>query len=315
MPSPRHAKTTVRLFVAGSANVDLTFRVPAMPRPGVTEVCPYALGFGGKGANQAVQAARLGATVAFLGKVGDDPFGPAIVDGMSKEGIDIMYLTTARGLLTGTAVILVDPSGQNSIVTHGGPNVALTAADVRKAEELIAKSDAVLVTLEVPAEPLAEVLRIAKKHGVRTILNPAPPVDFPRSLLAEVDLCLPNESELAALTGMTVKSLAEVKRAAESLRKLGPRSIIVTRGEAGALVLDDEGSSAIPGCAVKAVDSSGAGDSFSAALTVGLAEAKSLREAAQWANQVAAISVTRAGTQTSFPSRNEVGRPDKRGKS
>ena len=295
-----------RLFFAGSANVDLTFRVPSMPRPGVTEVCPYALGFGGKGANQAVQARRLGAAVSFLGKVGDDPFGPAIFEALRKEGIGIEYITTANGCLTGTAVILVDPSGQNSIVTHGGPNVKLTRADARRAECEIATADAVMVTLEVPEKPLAEILRIARRQRIRTILNPAPPVDFPHVLLKQVDLCLPNESELAAITGLRVRTFAEVELAAAALRAMGPREIIVTRGKQGALVLDDAGAEAIPGILVKAIDTSGAGDSVSAAVAVALAEGKSLRDAAHWANRVAAISVTRAGTQSSFPSRGEL---------
>lgn len=295
-----------RLFIAGSANVDLTFRVPSMPRPGVTEVCPYALGFGGKGANQAVQARRLGAAVSFLGKVGDDPFGPAIVEGLRKEGIGIEHVTTADGCLTGTAVILVTPSGQNSIVTHGGPNVKLTRADARRAEREIANADAVLVTLEVPEKPLAEILRIARRHGIRTILNPAPPVDFPHALLKQVDLCLPNESELAGITGLRVGTFAEVELAAAAIRAMGPREIIVTRGKKGALVLDNAGTEAIPGIGVKAIDTSGAGDSFSAAVAVALAEGLSLRESARWANQVAAISVTRTGTQSSFPCRGEM---------
>src|SRR4051794_23880871 len=136
-----------RITVIGSANVDLTFRVPGMPRPGVTEVCQeYQLGFGGKGANQAVQAARLGAAVTFIGKVGDDPFGPATVEQLNKEGIATEHVTTAVGRLTGTAVILVDPTGQNSIITHAGPNVDLTTEDVRRAAPAIRSSDILLAT-------------------------------------------------------------------------------------------------------------------------------------------------------------------------
>ena len=296
----------VRIFIAGSANVDLTFRVPAMPRPGVTEVCPYALGFGGKGANQAVQAARLGATVSFLGKVGDDLFGPAIVESLRAEGIATKHVKTAAGNLTGTAVILVDPSGQNSIITHGGPNGTMNRVDARRAEREIAAADVLLVTLEVPEEPLEELLRIARRRRIRTILNPAPPVRFPQALLKLVDICLPNESELAALTDMNIRSLAEVKRAAEALQRLGPKEIVVTRGALGAVVLDKQGMEPIPGRPMKAVDTSGAGDSFSAAVAVALAEGKSLRDAARWANQVAALSVTLPGTQSSFPHRRQV---------
>ena len=151
----------MRLFVLGSANIDLTFRVSGMPRPGVTEVCPYMLGFGGKGANQAVQAARLGANVAFCGKVGDDPFGPAIIDQLKKEGIVTDFVTTATGLPTGTAVILVDATGQNSIITHAGPNVVLAADDVNRAIAAIQSADVFLATLEVNAEPLFAAFRAA----------------------------------------------------------------------------------------------------------------------------------------------------------
>jgi ribokinase len=291
----------VRLTVIGSANVDLTFRLPGSVRAGVTEVCrEYQLGFGGKGANQAVQAARLGADVTFIGKIGEDPFGPATIEQLRKEGVATQHVTTAAGKLTGTAVILIEPSGQNSIVTHAGPNVALTIEDVRMAAKEIAASDILLATLETPAEPLAEALSIARAARVRTILNPAPPVNFPHELLRLVDICLPNESELAALVG----NYDDVQIAAEALRAKGPKTVIVTLGERGAYVLDT--NELIPGRNVTAVDTSGAGDSFTAAFAVALAEGKPQREAAAWANEVAAISVTRHGTQTSFPRRSEV---------
>ncbi len=293
----------MRLFVLGGANIDLTFRVPGMPRPGVTEICPYQLGFGGKGANQAVQAARLGASVGFCGKVGDDPFGPAIVNQLKKEGIATEHVTTARGLLTGTAVILVEPTGQNSIVTHAGPNLALTADDVRRALPAIQSADVFLATLEVHAEPLFAAFRAAREAGVRTILNPAPPVDFPHELLELVDICLPNESELVALAGLPIEQLPQ---AVESLRRKGPKAVVVTLGERGAFVVDEQGTEMIPSRPVQAVDTSGAGDSFAASLAVALGEGRSLGEAARWANQVAALSVTRAGTQMSFPTRAEI---------
>lgn len=296
----------MRLFVLGSANIDLTFRTLCMPRAGVTEVCPYQLGFGGKGANQAVQAARLGASVTFCGKVGDDPFGPAIVQQLRNEGVAVEYVTTAAGLLTGTAVILVEPSGQNSIITHAGPNVRLTAEDISRALPAIQTADILLATLEAPAEPALAAFEAARSARVRTILNPAPPVDFPHELLRLVDFCLPNESELTALTGMGGHSNEDVLRAAEALRKKGPRTVLVTLGERGVFVLDDEGADWIAGRAVKAVDTSGAGDSFAAGFAVALGEGKSVREAARFGNSVAALSVTRPGTQSSFPTRAEI---------
>jgi ribokinase len=297
----------MRLTVIGSANVDLTFRVPGIIRPGVTEVCrEYFLGFGGKGANQAVQAARLGADVTFIGKVGDDPFGPATLEQMRQHGITTQFLTAAPGRLTGTAVILVDPSGQNSIITHAGPNVELTAQNVRLAAEAIATSDILLATLETPAEPAFEAFQTARRSGVCTMLNPAPPVDFPEELLSLVDIVLPNESELVALTGMPAGTLEEIRASAEVLRRKGPKRIIVTLGQRGAFLLDDDGEQLIAGVSVKAVDTSGAGDSFAAALAVAVGEGRSLRDAARWANAVAALSVTRIGTQSSFPRRGEV---------
>lgn len=290
-----------RITVIGSANVDLTFRVPGMPRPGVTEVCrEYQLGFGGKGANQAVQAARLGAAATFVGKVGDDPFGPAAVEQLKQEGIATEFITAASGRLTGTAVILVDPSGQNSIITHAGPNVDLTVDDVRRAAPAIRASDVLLATLETPAAPLAEALTMARAAGVRTILNPAPPVDFPHELLRLVDICLPNESELAALVG----EQGDVAAAAAALRAKGPKTIVVTLGARGAYLLGDTGEMS-EGFRVAAVDTSGAGDSFAAALAVALAEGRPLRKAVRWANRVAAVSVMRRGTQTSFPRRSD----------
>jgi ribokinase len=297
----------MRLTVIGSANVDLTFRIPQTPRPGVTEVCrEYFLGFGGKGANQAVQAARLGARVAFIGKVGEDPFGPATVEQLRREGIETAHVTTATGRLTGTAVILLDPSGQNTIITHAGPNVALTATDVERASEIIASSDILLMTLEVPAEPAFTALRIARNAGVRTILNPAPPVDFPHEMLKLVDIALPNESELVALTGLRAGSLQELRASANALRQKGPGAVVVTLGERGAYLLDGQLEELIPAHQVKAVDTSGAGDAFSAGFAVALGEGASLGEAARHGNSVAALSVTRVGTQSSFPRRDEL---------
>jgi ribokinase len=297
----------MRLFVLGCANIDLTFRVPGMPRRGVTEVCPYQLGFGGKGANQAVQAARLGASVWFCGKVGDDPFGPAIVEQLRREGIATEFVTTAPGLLTGTAVILVEPSGQNSIVTHAGPNVRLAVEDVERAIDAIQEADVFLSTLEVMAEPAFAAFRAARAAGVRTILNPAPPVDFPHELLQLVDICLPNESELVALTGEKTDTLEDLRAAAEALRRKGPKIVIVTLGERGVFVLDDAIAELIPAMLVQSVDTSGAGDSFAAAFAVALGEGKALGDAVRFANAVAARSVTRPGTQASFPTRGEVG--------
>jgi ribokinase len=183
--------------------------------------------------------------------------------------------------------------------------VALGIEDVRRASAAIAAADILLATLEVPGEPLLEAFRLAGSAGVRTVLNPAPPVFFPRELLGLVDVCVPNESELVVLTGGSIDSLGSVQKEAKELRLAGPHAVVVTLAERGCLVLDEAGSEHIPGAAVTAVDTSGAGDAFTAALGVALAEGLSLREAARWANAVAALSVTRPGTQSSFPTRVE----------
>lgn len=291
----------MRLFVLGSANIDLTFRVPRMPVPGVTEVCPYQLGFGGKGANQAVQAARLGAQVTFCGKVGDDAFGPAIIEQLTREGVATEHVSVAPGMLTGTAVILVEPSGTNSIVTHGGPNIALSIEDIERSRPSIERAEIFLATLETPAGPLSRALSIARAAGIRTILNPAPPVNFPHELLELVDICLPNQSELNALVDDE-----NVEVAADLLRRRGPHTVIVTMGDQGSVIIDDDGLEVIRATPVAAIDTSGAGDSFAAALAVSLGEGNDMRTAARFANRVAAISVTRAGTQSSFPKRDQL---------
>ena len=298
----------MRLLVIGSANIDLTFYTPGTPKAGVTEICAkYLLGFGGKGANQAVQAARLNADVTFIGKVGNDLFGPAIVEQLRCEGINTTHVTASKDLPTGTAVILVDPTGQNSIITHAGPNIDLTASEIHAAASTLTSCDVLLATLEVPAAALFEAFSSARAHGIRTILNPAPAADFPADLLKLVDICVPNEAELLALVG----ECANVQKAAELLRERGPSAVIVTLGDKGYFFCDELGSEQVACNLVQVVDSSGAGDAFCAGLAVAIGEGVSLREAARWANAIAALSVTRRGTQAAFAKRAEIDRVSK----
>jgi ribokinase len=295
------------IFITGSANIDLTFRMDGMPKLGVTEVCShYQMGFGGKGANQAVSAARLGANVTFLAKVGADAFGPAIQEQLRKEGIRTDHVTIAPDLPTGTAVILVNRSGENSIITHAGPNVTVTAADVLKARADVEAAKVVLATLETPGPALLELFRRARLAGIATILNPAPPVRFPLELLKLVDICIPNESELHELTGIGTHSLEAVAQGIEVLESKGPKTIVVTLGERGVMVKQAGTIRHIPAISVKAIDTSGAGDSFCGSFAVYWAEGMPLIPAIEKANRTAAISVTRPGTQTSFPLRHEI---------
>jgi ribokinase len=298
-----------RLVVVGSINLDLTFRTPHLPRPGETVLGrPLLQGHGGKGANQAVMAAKLGGRVTMVGRVGADAFGAAALANLRDHGIESAFVVTDPGRPTGVAAIIVDDAGQNCIVVAPGANAAVSAEDVGVAAAAIRTAAWVLAQLETPTEATLAAFELARSVSVATLLNPAPAAELPDELLSLCDLCVPNETELARLTGLPVGTLEEVERAAEELRRRGPRAVVVTRGEHGALIVDGSGSAAVPAPAVRAIDASGAGDAFIGALAVALAEGRPLREAAVWACAAAAISATRPGTQASFPGRAEVDR-------
>lgn len=297
----------MQICVVGSSNVDLTFRVKRLPHPGET-VGQGALhsGFGGKGANQAVMAARLGARVRFVTRVGKDHFGEAILASYRSEGIDTDFVFVDEQRPTGMAAILVDDEAQNCIIVVPGANQALTPADVWRSANAIRAADVVLTQLEVPVETCVEAFRIAKQAGVRTLLNPAPVFAVPEELLCLTDICIPNETELQTLNGRQTCGLAQVEAAARALLRRGPRSVIVTLGERGALFVDGQTAEHIAAIRVTACDPTGAGDAFIGSLAVFLSEGQSLRDAARAANAAAALSVTRCGAQAAFPARAEV---------
>jgi ribokinase len=295
------------ITIVGSANIDLTFRAQRLPRPGETVFGSHFFqGFGGKGANQAVAAARLGGRVAFVGKVGKDDFGRATREQLAAEGIDITHLGTDPDRPTGTAAILVDDAGENAIVGVPGANLGLGPEDVQAAADLLRSSRIVLGPCETRIETLTEAFRIANAGGAMCLLNPAPARDLPEELLSLIDVCIPNESELRQLTGRPTESLEDVAAAAQTLAAVGRSRVIVTLGPRGALVLDAAGCDHIPGVPVAAVDTTGAGDAFCGALAVYLADGESIIDAARKANEVAARSVMRPGTQASFPRRQEL---------
>jgi ribokinase len=295
-----------RLCVVGSANIDLTFRTPRLPKAGETlSGQSFQQGFGGKGANQAVMAARLGARVSLVAKVGNDPFGEQTLSHYRRLGIDTTYIGFDDQRSSGVAAIVVDDEARNCILAVYGANQGLTAADVRKAAPVIETSDAVICQLEVPIEASLEAFRIARKAGVRTILNPAPAAALPDELLQLTELCVPNEPEIELLTGKSAHSLDQVAAAAGVLRERGPRVVIVTLGDRGVFVNAD-GTLHQPAPHVRALDSSGAGDAFIGALAAFLEEGQSLRKAVYQAVAAASLSVTRPGTQGSFPTRVEV---------
>jgi ribokinase len=296
-----------RICVVGSANVDLTFRTPRLPRAGET-LAGYSLhvGMGGKGANQAVAAARLGAEVAFVARVGNDAFGSEAVRQYQAEGIDASFVRRDASGPTGTAAIVVDDAAENCILIVSGANAKLSPADVREAASAIERADAVLCQLETTLEASLEAFRLARAAGKRTILTPAPVVPLPDELLRHCDICIPNRTEIESLVGHTVRSQDEALTAAKALMARGVQTVVVTMGDGGAFLIDDDKALHIPAIGIEAVDTTGAGDAFAAGLATFLTEGSTLKDAARRASVVAALTVTRVGAQAAFPYRTEV---------
>ncbi|HIC90073.1 MAG TPA: ribokinase, partial [Anaerolineae bacterium] len=290
------------------SNIDLVSKVPRLPKMGETLIGHlFHMGYGGKGANQAVMAAKLGAAVTMITKVGRDVFGEGTVKNYQEQGIDTTWVMFDETRFSGVATILVDDSGRNMLVVVPGANMGLSPRDIQAARKVILEAEVLVCQLEVPVETTMEAFRIAREGGVMTILNPAPAGPIPNELLQLSDICAPNETETETLTGMTVGTLEEVEKAAQALLTRGPRSVIITLGERGALLVDHENGTVFePAIEVDAVDTTGAGDAFIGSLAYFLAEGRSLREAVRRANAAAAISVTKIGTQVSFPTRDEI---------
>jgi ribokinase len=296
-----------RIVVVGSTNIDLTFPVPRLPRSGETLAgLGLHTGFGGKGANQAVMAARLGAAVHVISAVGGDDFGRQAIASYRVQNVDTTFVRVHESNPTGTAAILVDQEARNCIVVVAGANATVTRADVLAARDVIESADVLLTQLETPLDAAQQAFLLARAAGVRTVLNPAPAAPLPDDLLALADLCIPNESELETLVGRPVWSLEEAEVAGQALRKRGASEIIVTLGARGALIITSAGATHCPPVAVKAIDPTAAGDAFIGSLAVFLARGESLARAARTATAVAAMTVTRPGAQSSFPSRAEV---------
>jgi ribokinase len=299
--------TQPKICVVGSTNIDLISKVPRLPRLGETMVGhSFHLGYGGKGANQAVMAAKLGAQVAMVNKVGRDVFGEGTLKNFREQGIDTTYVWFDDTRFSGVAPIFVDDNAQNFIVIVPGANFGLSPEDVHRAEPAILAADILICQLEISMETTLEAFRVAKRGNVRTILNPAPAASIPDELLQLADICAPNETETELLTGMPVSTLAEAEAAARALLSRGPGIVILTLGERGAMLVDKDSVENIPAVKVAAVDPTGAGDAFVGSLAVFMGEGLPLRDAIRRANAVAALSVTQIGTQVSFPKRADA---------
>ena len=303
-----------RIVVVGSSNTDFIIRLGRLPKPGETLLGGEFLNAaGGKGANQAVAAARAGGAVSFVARVGRDSLGDQAVANLVEDGIDISRVVRDPRAASGAALIFVARNGENSIAVASGANNKLTPADVRRARALIARAKVVLMQLETPLVTVQAAARLGAAAGALVILNPAPARELPGSLLRLVSILTPNETEAQRLTGIAIKDVASAIRATQKLRKRGVGTVVLTLGKAGALVADDLGTDLIAGFKVKAVDTTAAGDTFNGALAVALAEGQSLRQAVRLANAAAAISVTRMGAQPSAPDRKSIERLLRRG--
>ena len=297
MPRPRIA-------VIGSANVDLTTFADRFPKPGETIFGQkFDLGFGGKGANQAVAARLCGADVFMVARVGSDLFGPATIENFKKLGIDATQVKQVEGLSSGVAPIFVEPNGQNRILVVKGANDALKPADVDAAAETLKTCQCIVLQLEVPLETVYYAVGFARKKGIRCILNPAPAAALDMSALAGLDYFIPNESEAETITGMPVRNANDASQCASVLLSQGIRRVIITLGANGSFLAGDNVSEHVPPFAVNSLDSTGAGDAFIGSFAVFLAEGLSELEAVRRANLYAALSTTGVGTQKSFYSR------------
>ncbi len=298
-----------RVCVIGSANLDFTMALPRLPRPGETVTGGTLLiNRGGKGANQAVAARRLGAEVRMIGCVGEDGGGAEIREGLAQLGIAVDGLMTAPGAATGTALILVDPAGENEIGVAPGANHRLTVDMVRAHEGSVAWAQVLLCQLEIPLPVVRWALEVAKRHGVTTILNPAPIQPLGDDLLALADVLTPNELEAGTLSGIEASDLDSAREAAGRLLGCGARRVVITLGGQGALACDGQSALHFPAFQVTAVDTTAAGDAFNGALAVGLAAGGSLEQAIPLAGAAAALTCTKRGAQDSLPDRAEVER-------
>ena len=295
------------IVVVGGANYDYLGRGAQLPRPGETR--PGDLvdeAPGGKGANQAVAAARLGARVAFIGRLGMDERGARLLESFQREGVDTAAVVRDNEAPTGVALIMVGKGGQKQILSIGGANLRLTSADVTAAAAVIRGAKVLLVQLEVPLEAVVTAAHIAREAGVKVLLDPAPAIDLPDALLRLVDWIKPNSNEAQILTGVVVQDPASARAAATQLKQRGAGSVAVTAGSEGTLAVWPGGERLLKRLPVKSIDATGAGDAFAGALGVALAEGQPFVEACAFANAAAALATTIVGAQAAMPSRDAV---------
>jgi ribokinase len=295
------------ILVVGSSNTDMVISSPHLPAPGETIIgSSFFMNPGGKGANQAVAAARLDGHVTFICKTGNDIFGKQATAIFENEGLDISYLLEDADNPSGVALITVDDKGENTIVVASGSNATLTRADVEPCKNVIENAAIVLMQLEIPLDTVQYVAEVARTKNVNVILNPAPACDLPDQLLKNISIITPNEKEAEMLTGVRVTGIETAKEAALALAAKGIGTVIITLGPRGALLYDGKTFEHVKSVEVKAVDTTAAGDIFNGALAVALNEGKEVKDATAFACRAAALSVTRKGAQSSAPYKKEL---------
>lgn len=295
-----------KILVIGSSNTDMTAKTETLPLPGQTLIGgDFTTGPGGKGANQAVAAARLGGDVALVCKVGNDSFGDEALKHYAEEGLDTSLILRSDKP-SGVALINVDAKGENCIVVAPGANMDFTDADIDGTADAIREAGILLMQLEIPIPAVLKAARIAHEAGTLVVLNPAPYAPLPEEIFEYVDLFIPNETELSAYAGIEVNDVESAKRAAGIMVEKGVKKLIITLGSKGSLITDGLTDEAVSPVKVDAVDTTAAGDTYCGALCVGLASGMALAEAAALASRASAISVTRMGAQNSMPRREEV---------
>lgn len=297
-----------KICVVGACNIDLISYVPRLPVTGETlHGSRFRMGFGGKGANQAVMAARLGGEVTMVSKLGRDTFGESTLENFRDQNVDTRHVHLTDEAFSGVAPIAVDAEGRNAIIIVTGANDHLTTAEIDEARPAIAAAKVLVCQLEIPSDISLHAMRIAHEEGVRAVFNPAPAQpDLPRELYCLCDVFCPNESETEILTGMPVGTVEEAERAARIMMDRGASTVVLTLGERGSLIVTADGCEHVPVEPVNAVDTTGAGDAFVGSLAYFLALGKPLEDAVRRANTIAAFSVTAPGTQTSFPQAEDL---------
>lgn len=295
------------IVVVGSSNTDMVVKLSSLPSPGETVLGgDFVVAAGGKGANQAVAAARLGASVGFVARIGRDMFGDQALENFRQEGIVTDHVFRDEELPSGVALIMVDELGENMIAVASGANSGLKQSDVEAAADIVASGSVLLLQLEVPLNVVGFAAVLGARAGATVILNPAPAQELDDELLSNVSILTPNETEAARLSGIVPSDSRTAALSAERLREKGVDSVVITMGAQGAFLSSQEFSELIPAVKVKPLDTTAAGDAFNGALACALAQKQELPDAVRFANQVAALSVTRLGAQPSLPTREEV---------